>query len=77
MFLYLQISATGVTFLQVIFATFLEVLRHFWQYVEFKDIIQKSLCQSRKRISVTTFIKSFIAAHDSAAQDLAARIHQK
>ena len=51
---------------------------HFWQYVEFKTDIQKSLCLSLKKISVTTFINSFIVAYDSTAQDLAAtRIHQK
>ena len=42
-----------------------------------KTDIQTSPGLSLKKISVTTFINSFIVAYDSTAQDLAARIHQK
>ena len=41
-----------------------------------KTDIQKSPCQSLKKISVNTFITSFISAYYSTAQDLAARINQ-
>ena len=37
--------------------------------------IQKSLCQSLKKTSVTVIIKAFITAYDSTVQDLAAKIH--
>ena len=36
--------------------------------------IQKSLCQSLKKKSVTIIIKAFITAYDSTVQDLAAKI---
>ena len=38
---------------------------HFWQYVEFKTDIQKSLCRSLKKISVTTFINVLLWFHCS------------
>ena len=47
LFLYLQILAARITFLLATFATFLVVLRHFWQYVEFEDRYLK------KPVSVT------------------------
>ena len=47
LFLYLQIFATRITFLQASFAKFLVDLRHFWQYVEFEDRY------SKKPVSVT------------------------
>ena len=42
-------------------------IMYFCQYVELED----------KKISVTTFINSFLAAFDSTAQDLAARFNKK
>ena len=43
-------------------------------YIEnLKTDIQKSPCQPLKKISVTTFINSFVSAYNSTAQDLAAK----
>ena len=39
--------------------------------------IQKSLCQSLKKTAVIIFIRAFISAYDSTAQELAAKIDQK
>ena len=72
-FMYLHILAAKKAFLQCVFPVFLDIIC----YIEsLKTDIQKSPCMSLKKISVTTFINSFISAYDSTAQDLAARIYQ-
>ena len=62
----------------VCFSCVLPVFLYIICYIEsLKTDIQKSPCMSLKKMSVTTFINSFISAYDSTAQDLAARIYQK
>ena len=63
--------------LQCVFPVFLEVFGPNLLYREFKNRYSKESVSVNKKISVTTFINSFISAYDSTAQDLAARIHQK
>ena len=69
-----QVSSK-ITFVQFFFAAFLVVLGPFWLYEECYDRYPKSPCQSLKKTRVTIFIEAFIAAYDSTAQDLAAKIH--
>ena len=76
--MYVSVSSNfgGQNYLmQVTFVTFLLVSRHFWQYVVFKDRYSKKPESVTRKDKI--FINSSIAAHDSATQDLAARIHQK
>ena len=63
--------------LQCVFPVFLVVFGHDLLYWEFKNRYSKKPVYVTKKISVTTFINSFMSAYDSTAQDLAARIHQK
>ena len=75
-FQYLQIFAAKKASLRCVFPVFGLVL-DIINYIEsLQTDIQKSPCQSLKKISVTTFINSFVSAYNSTTQDLAARIHQ-
>ena len=56
----------------------------FWQFWDLFGCMQSLMthilkipCQSLKKTSVTIFIKAFIAAYDSTAQDLAPKVHEK
>ena len=69
--------SSKITVLQSIFAAFSVVLGPFWLYEEFDDRYPKKPMSVTKKTSVTIIIKAFIAAYDSKAQDLAAKIHQK
>ena len=46
-------------------------------YGEFDDKYPKKPSQSLKKTPMIIFIRAFISAYDSTAQDLAAKIHQK